>query len=255
MPINKELLELSIKECYSNFLDYLRLVNSFIKSSLSFWEGELEWDDIEKIEAKSNNYYCKHLLDLEWHCTKNTPSNTKLRFFLAVLLSIKDLERCCDYLYSISKIALQDEEKKLKDIVLNSELWKLILSYFQNIYFLFRDSEGKIHQEVFQKILVEKADLQEKIFSLSKQLNKELLYVWGSNVLQSVTTKPMSDLAQLELMEELLTTSKLLQHIIVKTDRFLDHAFNIVENFYYIKNQEIQLNCNNLSLLGERVIE
>ncbi len=112
MPINRELLELSIQECYSNFLDYLRLVNSFIKNSRSFWRGELEWSDIEKVELQSNSYYCKHLLNIEWHCTKNAPSNTKLRFFLALLLSLKDLERCCDYLYSISRIALQDQRKK-----------------------------------------------------------------------------------------------------------------------------------------------
>lgn len=250
MPINKELLELSIQECYSNFLDYLRLVNNFIKNSRAFWVGELEWGDIEKIELQSNNYYCKHLLNIEWHCTKNAPSNTKLRFFLALLLSLKDLERCCDYLYSISKIALQDKEHKLKTIILNSELWKFILEYFQSIYFLFRDSSGKIAQREFQKIFFEKSNLHSKLTAISKKLNNELLARWGQDVLNSIKEQTMSETAQLELMEQLLFLSKLLQYILVKTDRFLDHSFNIVENFYYIKNQEVQLNYD-LALLSE----
>ncbi|AHC39832.1 PhoU family transcriptional regulator [Mycoplasma ovis str. Michigan] len=253
MPINKELLELSIQECYSNFLDYLRLVNNFIKNSLSFWEGELDWKDIEKVETESNNHYCKNLLNIEWQCTKNTPSNTKLRFFLALLLSMKDLERCCDYLYSISKIALKDKEKKLKSIILNSELWQLTLDYFQNIYFVFRDASGKIDQKIFQQILDKKSELHARLSTLARKLNGELLSIWGHNVLQKIKQEDISELAQLELIEQLLYLSKLLQHMIVKIDRFLDHTFNIVENFYYIKNQEIQLNYN-YSLFDERGI-
>ncbi|AFO51631.1 phosphate transporter protein PhoU [Candidatus Mycoplasma haematolamae str. Purdue] len=247
MPVNPELLELSVQKCYAQFLDYFHVISKFSKFSLSFWEGKTDWDSIVKIEDSSNRHYSKNVLEIEWQCTKNTPSTGKLRFFLALYLSSKDLERCGDYLYSICKLTNKDKKKELRRIVLNSELWSLLLSYFRSIYSLFRSSTGKIEQEAYQEILSQKSFMHSQLSKIGNSLSEQLLSLRGLDLLSEIRS---SDADSLKPIEELLDSFRLLQLLLVKIDRFLDHVFNIVENFYYIKNQEIGLSLQ--ELLGER---
>ncbi|CCE66570.1 PhoU domain-containing protein [Candidatus Mycoplasma haematominutum] len=247
MAVNSQLLEYSIQKCYSDFLGYLHLIKNFVKSSLLFWEGKLTWEEIFQIEEKSNSCYCKALLDIEWHCSKNTPSANDLRFFLALILSAKDLERCGDYLHSISKIVKSDKNRELKKIILGSELWEIILKYFQTIYSLFRDSIGRIRQLAYQELLAEKMTLHSKLSTLSRQLHQELLNNKGLPLLTELSKSSDPVLLQLADVEKLLSLSRMIQLLLVKVDRFLDHSFNVVENFYYIKNQEFKLDYHSLS--------
>lgn len=246
MPINSELLELSIRKCYSDFLKYFQLIKDFVKSSLLFWEEKVNWEEIVKIEAESNNLYSKNILEIEWHCTKNTPSNVKLRFFLALFLSVKDLERCGDYLYSIAKIATKEENRELKEIILHSQIWEIVTEYCQNIYYFFDKFSGEIEQLSFQDILFKKTALYEKITKISIQLNEQLLKLKSLENWNNEQFSKKNELNFSEQFRNIISLSRLLQLVLVKIDRFLDHIFNIVENFYYIKNQKLQLHLSTL---------
>ncbi|ADX97629.1 PhoU domain-containing protein [Mycoplasma suis] len=246
MPINSELLERSIQKCYSDFLSYFQLIKNFTRYSLLFWEEKVDWSEIVKIEAESNLLYNKNILEIEWQCTKNTPSNVKLRFFLALFLSVKDLERCGDYLYSIAKIATKDGNSDLKKIILHSQLWEIVSEYCQSIYNLFGKSSGEIEQFSYEEILSQKSVLHSKLSKISIQLNERLLKFTGIEPFTSYQTPWRDEEEHSERIKNIIALSGLLQLILVKIDRFLDHVFNIVENFYYIKNQEMQLHLSSL---------
>jgi len=152
--------------------------------------------------------------DCVWIISKNQPVANHLRFIIAVLNSIQDLERMADYIVSAAKFFLT--HKKLdKDI--NKLIITVLEKSISTIAKIFDGMQAKSSIEAYEQTL----SIQEEY---SDFYNNEL-----KKLAKIIKTKSVADIA------DILTGAVIvLKHI----ERNVDHATNISENFVYIKQYD-----------------
>lgn len=174
---------------------------------------KLQYNHILANEKRCNQFEAEILDEASWVISKDMPRASHLRYLIAVIRSIRDLERMGDFVERVATI-LQNQ----KDI--DPEIKVLIVRIMQNSFNfvkeIYRNLKSGLHQskyyyterasnmfyEFSQKYRESFKEVGRRIFTKKKDLNSKVA---------------------------IFTAIKNLE-------RNADHAFNIIENFVYISD-------------------
>lgn len=211
MAINAYFLESVITDCFISFKAYFDLTYSLHKKTYDFYfqyQNKQLLREIKELENDVNSIYRRMVEEIVWDISQNSPKATDLRFFLAVLLSLKDLERFADYGFSIAQI-IDKQGKALGSVFKAFDIYSNMLKCTNEIWKEFIRCKGKINGEDLKKCHLIRnrfIEIQKTAFSRTSELF----------------------LVISEINKELPSFVHL---VLVKLGRAIDHIFNVIENF------------------------
>ena len=211
---------LLLKESERDILDNLKVYFSKTIDSYKYLyessTNETSDDDIyEKIKSMNKKSFRRSediLFESTWLIQKHQPKTKHLRIFIAIIYSIKDLERINAYIYKYTRFSIKKsksfEDVKFKDFFL--QFLDLIIQTMDSIFKVF-----------------EKFDFPEMLEE-SEEIFKKFLIKYDAiffNFIDYIHTNKEIDTVEI---------SKAV--IIAKNfDRTIDHCMNIIESFSYIE--------------------
>ena len=211
---------LLLKESERDILDNLKVYFSKTIDSYKYLyessTNETNDDDIyEKIKSMNKKSFRRSediLFESTWLIQKHQPKTKHLRIFIAIIYSIKDLERINTYIYKYTRFSIKKsksfEDVKFKDFFL--QFLDLIIQTMDSIFKVF-----------------EKFDFPEMLEE-SEEIFKKFLIKYDAiffNFIDYIHTNKEIDTVEI---------SKAV--IIAKNfDRTIDHCMNIIESFSYIE--------------------
>lgn len=212
--LNYEVLKSSEKELHEAFTKYCNHVcemwETILKISSKIKNETTLFKQVQKMEEQSNHFEAEIQNDCIWAISKNQPFANHLRYIIAILNSIKDLERMADYAYSTSRFF----EKR----VVNDDVRLLIRSL---------TNDGiKIMKKVFTS-LETKPVLE--TYKITKNAHEAFRKEYKSIINKLVIL--IKDQTPEEVAAMFHGGIIILKHI----ERLIDHLTNISENFVFIK--------------------
>lgn len=216
MAINFFSLEKSEIELKQNFNEFLGLCYK-IYSKLEQIVSKDELNDATfsemheyKIKAKEKKRDVRD--DCIWVLSKDQPRANHLRFVIAILYSVRDLERIAEQAYGIIWYYKNSAfNKNLKKTI--SKMLEFSKNVFKSMKKIIEEKDVTKHKEVFKKL--------ENDF---KEQHKKML---------SEAIKDSPD-GNEEEFEYIYAFSIIMKYI----DRTMDHLLSIYENFSMIKNND-----------------
>ncbi|OAL10230.1 PhoU family transcriptional regulator [Candidatus Mycoplasma haematobovis] len=211
MAINAFLLEGVISDCFISFKAYFDLTYSLHKKVYDFYFQYQNKDllqEIREIEFDVNSIQKRMAEEIVWNISQHTPQATDLRFFLAVLLSLKDLERFADYGFSIAQI-INKQGKELSTVFKSFDIFSEMLKCIKEIWKEFIKCKGRINAIDLKQC----SGIRNKFIEMQKHAfakTSELVLVIS------------------EMNKDLPSFVHL---VLVKLGRAMDHIFNVIENF------------------------
>lgn len=170
-----------------------------------------DFDEIRDLENMSNQKEAEIMDEGLWMISKENPKANHLRFVMAILYSIKDLERMSDYVYTITQFLSTSKSVTVKIQQIFSEAFEKSYELNKIYYSLIQDASASIFyseaQEIEKHYQEEYALIARKITDILFKAKEE----YSTNAYIGLVTA--------------------LKHV----ERTIDHAINIVENFIYIK--------------------
>ncbi len=216
MSVNYSLLKTSENELLSKF-------RTFAKHVILSWKELYKTLSVEntitkkklevffEYEDQSNHYEAEILDDAMWAISKNQPVGNHLRFVIAILNSITDLERMADYVMSTARFcnAHKTGDKKVFALLLDS----------------IKDSYTYIEKII--NCLINKNAVETYELAIKYQKNYQVKYQETMHIL----SKYIHNMSAKQVSEFLTGSIIIFKHV----ERNVDHAVNIAENFIYIK--------------------
>lgn len=220
MAINFLSLEKSELELNDNFLSLVSLCRKmYIKLATMVDNKIVTQESLDKMEEYHNrvNESRRDIRDdCIWIISKDQPRASHLRYIIAVLYSIKDIERMSDYAYTISRILKKEKITTVMVNRLSSLLGKSIDFYDCIIDVLSKD---------------DLSEYEEKIQSMFNSFRSDYKnFLTNSIELFSKTLSP-SDVSQ--FISYYFNFSIIIKYI----DRIVDHCLSIHKNFVSVKNR------------------
>lgn len=217
MPINFKTLVTSEKNLRKMFCEFYEHVIKTQKTLLSYLEKdkpftEEQFKNISQLEKQSNSYEAQVLDETSWIISKDMPRAAHLRYLIAIIRSIKDLERMSDFAFNIANhfyLSKKAPEKKVNDIIVSiiKESLVVVEAVYNNI------AEGTKQDQDFY---VNKATKLINEFSRKYRAH-------------------FKQLGQLTFKTKKNLNDKMGIFTVIKNiERNADHAYNIIENFLYI---------------------
>ncbi len=223
MAINYGTLRQSEKELIQKFYDYLEHANQMhlsILKALHSEPGSPEWTEtigrVQDMEKESNITHADLLDECTWIISKEQPQASHLRFVIAIINSINDLERICDYANNLSKFMAQNPQiyKPALDVVEDMENFAIVS--YQKIFDFFKTNDAQASHQFALKLQDES---NSKFFQALKALRQ----------IYSRISFEANDRSR---------ENKELIHVVLalkNVERILDHAINVIEHFVFIK--------------------
>lgn len=225
MSVNYSVTKASEKELKNEFFKYYKHVFKSwnLLADVLEEKNTIELKDLEKffeLEEKSNKFKAYILDQCIWNISRNQPLATHLRFLIAIIYSINDLERMADYvigsaryLYSFkveTKAAINLLVKAMRSSILTVDKLVKLLKNRMNI--------KKNYIRAYHNTVKLRTTYREEYNKLLKSLSNMM---FKQDTVQDVT--------------DIMTGFAM---IMKYTERNVDHAVNIVENFIYIRNAD-----------------
>lgn len=215
MPINFDTLKTSedgLRKLFLEFFNHVLESQDYLlkKFASSKSLSTVAYNYIANRERIANQYEAKILDEACWIISKDQPRAAHLRYIIAMLRSIKDLERMGDFVERVSRILHQ--QKNIDD---------------------------GIHREIV-KLMEESQEFGNKIYKhlLSGSKNTREYYKNASESFlhfSSIYRSCFKKIGQKIFKAKKDVTSKIAIFTAIKhIERNADHAFNILENFVYI---------------------
>ncbi len=211
---------LLLKESEQDILDNLKIYFSKTIDSYQYLydssTNETTDDDIyEKIKSMNKKSFRRSediLFESTWLIQKHQPKTKHLRIFIAIIYSIKDLERINTYIYKYTRFSIKKsksfEDVKFKDFFL--QFLELTIRTMDSIFKIFEKFDFpemlEESEEIFKKFLVE----YDAIFF------NFIDYINDNNEIDTV-----------EISKAVIIAKNF--------DRTIDHCMNIIESFSYIE--------------------
>lgn len=225
MSVNYSITKASEQELKASFFKfYNHVYKTWIKLASTLQEKEaIELNDLEwffKMEEKSNQFKA-HILDqCIWNISRCQPIATHLRFVIAIMYSINDLERMADYIISSARYIHQHEIKE-KSVI------NLLISTISTSV----ETMNKLIRQLKNPMNIKKNYLRahKKTIELAKAYRVEYnasLKKLSSFMFKQDTAQDITD-----IMTGIAVIMK-------SAERNVDHAVNIIENFIYIRNAD-----------------
>ncbi len=216
MAINFLSLEKSEIELKQSFVEFLKLCYKSHGEVCNFLKQEhLTKEDIEtmheyKIKAKEKKRDVRD--DCIWIISKDQPRANHLRFIIAILYSVRDLERIVEQQYNIIWYFANSKLSNIYREIIN-ETMTLSKTIFKSMQKIFEQKDVTKHNDEVKKLAEDfKTNYRE---SLSKMMK---------------SNKPTND----EELEYIYNFTIIMKYI----DRIIDHIWYIYRNFCMIKNKD-----------------
>lgn len=217
MAINFLSLKKSENDLNEQFLSLLKLSRKMYSRLITMIENKVvTQEDTEKMDnyrSRINESRRDIRDDCIWIISKDQPRANHLRFIIAVLYSIKDIERISDYAFTISNILKKEKITSSMIVNMTSLLEKAIIFYDKVIESLNSDDLELYEEELSTLFSQFRIDYKEFLTSNIKKFSKT------------------NNLNQETFIEYYFNFSIVVKYI----DRVVDHGMSIYKNFMMIK--------------------
>lgn len=227
MAINYGSLKESEKELIHKFYDYLEHTYKMHLEVISAFENIKNPEECKKIinsiyelEKVSNITQADLLDECTWMISKEQPQASHLRFVIAIINSINDLERICDYANNIAKFLERHNyiSEECFNIILTLE--KLAITNYKSVFDYFRSNDAVT------------------TYKFAEQLQNSFSQEFGRQ-LKAIRDIYINKSSYINDNSELLTAPIL---ALKNVERIMDHIMNIIEYFIYIKESNFFFN-------------
>ena len=228
MSANYVLVRTSEKELTQKLLKFYRHVKKSWSNLITLISKHAKitndiYKQFQTNENKSNHMEADILNETIWSISRNQPVANHLRFAVSIIYSISDLERMADYVMnSINIIKNNNFNEEVLDII--KDAYKLSYDCMNNLLkTLTTKDKIKIDAALAYK-LANKAlnDYRIKHKDITKRLSK---VIFDKNTPKQI--------------DEILSSVSI---IIKYSERNIDHAVNIIENFIYVRESNYFVN-------------
>lgn len=219
MSINFISLKKSESELNNNFSSLIELTRKMGVRLYSIIENKkVTQEDIDKIESyKSRITELRHDIrdDCIWTISKDQPRANHLRFIIAILYSLKDIERISDYLWDIVKTL--KKEKISIDMINNLEqLMKNSIVFFDKVIETLNDESLNSYED--------------EIYSMFSKF-RESYKLFLTNTVKTFAKKSIVNKNIEKYIEYYFNFSVVIKYV----DRIVDHYLHIYKNFLLVK--------------------
>ena len=194
--------------------------------------------EIFKMEEQSNHFEAEILDDCIWTISKYQPVANHLRFVISIINSIKDLERMADYVISTAKfIYLHDtfDEEQI-DLIIEG-IQASITAVTEILNLLTIKKEDKINNEI-------------SIFQESTKIHSSY-NVKYQNIINKLSRIAYDESTASKAADAMNNCFIILKH----TERSVDHAINIIENFVYIRESNFFYDKHSKQMVNSKACE
>lgn len=228
MSANYVLVRTSEKELTQKLLKFYRHVKKSWSNLITLISKHTKitnniYKQFQTNENKSNHMEADILNETIWSISRNQPVANHLRFAVSIIYSISDLERMADYVMnSVNIIKNNNFNEEVLDII--KDAYKLSYDCMNNLLkTLTTKDKIKIDAALAYK-LANKAlnDYRIKHKDITKRLSK---VIFDKNTPKQI--------------DEILSSVSI---IIKYSERNIDHAVNIIENFIYVRESNYFVN-------------
>lgn len=214
MAINYQSLKISEKELQNYFMSYAKHILNMQEILLKLLKDEKAitpsiFKKVETMENKANEFEAEIMNECIWVISKDMPRANHLRFIIAIINSIKDLERMADYV--IASVAIFYKSKQPKEMYRwGNQVWQKAHILFRAAYnqlLISTKNNGEFYRKVvvpsYNKFAKEYKNILKQVFAyLSKAKNHPAFQI-------------------LDIFRD--------------AERTASHMTNIVENFVFIR--------------------
>lgn len=215
MPINYETLkysEVNLKQMLIDFYAHVLKSETKLLNLLKKHKRltDKQFDELFALEKQSNKWEAKILDEASWVISKDMPRAAHLRFIIAVIRSIRDLERLGDYVINVARYLYRVKKP-------NPKIWSILAKTLQEALIILKDvynnlvSGNKQNKAYYSHVLI---PLQDKFTKKYRLIFKQL----GQIIFKAKN------------MDDALGAFTAIKNI----ERSVDHAVNIEENFVFI---------------------
>ena len=198
------------KHVKKSWLDLIRILTH--KTNISNEDYKM----LQKNENKSNHMEANILNESIWSISRNQPVANHLRFVISIIYSISDLERMADYVIDTANIIRQNKINK-EAISIIRESFKLSYACMNS---LLKNLETKDKIKIDPNFAYKLANKILNFYRIKyKEINKKL-----SNIIFDKNTPKQ--------IEDVLSSISIITKY---SERNVDHAVNILENFIYVR--------------------
>ena len=228
MSANYVLVRTSEKELTQKLLKFYRHVKKSWSNLITLISKHTKitnniYKQFQTNENKSNHMEADILNETIWSISRNQPVANHLRFAVSIIYSISDLERMADYVMNSVNITKNNNfNEEVLDII--KDAYKLSYDCMNNLLkTLTTKDKIKIDAALAYK-LANKAlnDYRIKHKDITKRLSK---VIFDKNTPKQI--------------DEILSSVSI---IIKYSERNIDHAVNIIENFIYVRESNYFVN-------------
>lgn len=215
MPVNFETLRISeenLKKMFNQFFGHVIAMEDKLLTILKN-EKRITPENFEmlfKLEQKSNKWEAKLIDEASWILSKDMPKATHLRYIIAVIRSIKDLERMSDYVINIARYFRKVKRLNVHIANVLTDILSSSILILKDVYANFLSGNNQNKEYYVTDLLPTQAKFASKYRIIFKQL--------GQIAFKSKNT------------EDALGAFTAIKNI----ERSVDRVVNIVENFVYI---------------------
>ena len=228
MSANYVLVRTSEKELTQKLLKFYRHVKKSWSNLITLISKHTKitnniYKQFQTNENKSNHMEADILNETIWSISRNQPVANHLRFAVSIIYSISDLERMADYVMnSVNIIKNNNFNEEVLDII--KDAYKLSYDCMNNLLkTLTTKDKIKIDAALAYKLANKTLnDYRIKHKDITKRLSK---VIFDKNTPKQI--------------DEILSSVSI---IIKYSERNIDHAVNIIENFIYVRESNYFVN-------------
>lgn len=203
--------EQELQKLFLQFCDHVLATWQYVSKCIN--REAFSEADVKKLygfEDESNHLEVKIMDECIWTLSKNQPYANHLRYIIAILNSIKDLERIADLAKNTTKFFIKHKvSKEFRKIILNAVKAAIVVM-------------NKVFKSLHANTALESYQTWQGADNSFRKEYKELL-TSISTALKKHSTKEIVDLFQGAIL------------VIKHVERLVDHTGNIAENFMFIK--------------------
>lgn len=217
MAINFDTLKASednLRKMFLRFYNHVLQSQDYLykKFQVSKKLTPLQYAHIITNEKKANKMEAQILDETSWIISKDMPRAAHLRYLIAIIRSIKDLERMADF---VERVATTLQNQKEIDNNIHRAICRLMKGSYEFSKEIYRNIHSGAHQTrsyYLNRATTMFYDFSAKYRACFKEIGEKIF-----RSKKDIKTK--------------IAIFTAIKHI----ERNADHAFNILENFMYIK--------------------
>lgn len=238
MATNYSTLKSAETELTKRFYDYIdhtrQMHETALKALVAIRDGQDYLPHTQRVYAMERvaNLTKADILDeATWTISREQPRASDLRFLIAIICSITDLERICDYAKGIARFLNRFNKMPAPALEIAIHLERLSIAGYVEIFEIFKEREAEMAYHHAAKM---QSDFGQAYLKAFKQL--------GSMLIKEPQMLLQND------GEMFLNLIILFKHV----ERVIDHVTNVTEYFVYIKEADFFANAHRQNPLGSK---